>query len=398
MNREDFPILKNNIIYFDNAATSLKPKVVIDKIVDYYENYSFNAHRSDYDGAFKVSEEVEQVREKLASFINAENKKEIIFTSGATESLNIVINGYLNKYLKKKEEILITYAEHASVVLPIYNLMKEKNIGLKYIPLNNKYQVDLENLKKVVTKKTKVIILAHVTNTLGDIRPLKEIIDFAHKNNILVVVDASQSIAHLKIDVKNLDADFLVASAHKMLGPTGVGFLYGKNKYLKHTINPITGGNTVVSINSFAEIDYKKIPYKLEPGTLNISGILGFGEAITYLEKISLEQISNYVKELTHYLVSKLNNIPHIEMINKDFETGIISFNIKEIFSQDVAFYLNKYNIYLRAGDHCAKILYNETNIKNSLRISLAFYNTKEEIDKLIMLLSDKEKIINEMI
>lgn len=397
MNREDFKMFDQDIIYFDNGATTFKPKCVVDSITDYYNNYSANAHRGDYDISYKVDVSYEDARKKVAKFINAK-REEVIFTSGTTESLNMVANGFFKKYLEKDDEILITYSEHASNVLPWFKLESDLNVKVKYIDLDSNHFVTMDNVKKAITNKTKVISLAMITNVLGDERPIKEICEYAHKNNIFVVVDGAQSVPHIKTDVEYLDCDFLCFSAHKMCGPTGVGVLYGK-KELLDSMDPVNlGGGMNESFDSVNEVYLKELPNRLEAGTPNIAGVIGFSSAIDYLSKISLDVIKNREIELKEYFMDKVKDYKHINIINKNSKSGIIAFNIDGVFAQDVAYYLNKYNVCVRAGNHCAKILKNEIGVKNTVRISLYFYNTFEEIDKVVDLLKDKERIIREMI
>ena len=389
MNRDDFNILNNNIIYFDNGATSLKPKCIADSISFYYNNYSANAHRGDYDLSLLVDNKYEGTRTIVKEFINARKNKEIIFTSGATDSLNKIIFGYFKNYLKEDDEVLLTKSEHASNILPWFELKDEINIKINYIPLTN-LEVTLDNVKNSITDKTKVISIAHITNVVGDIRPIKEIIEYAHSKNILVIIDGAQSVAHTKIDVQDLDIDFLAFSAHKMLGPTGVGVLYGKEELLNNIKPIIFGGGMNASFQFDGTRIYNEIPSLLEAGTPNIAGVIGFGEAIKYLNNIGMDNISNYEKDLKRYAINKLKNVNDIIIYNENSESGIITFNIKDIFAQDLAIYLNKYNICVRAGNHCAKILKDELGIKNTCRISLYFYNTKEEIDYLVNILNNK--------
>jgi len=398
MHREDFPMLKQDIIYLDNGATSLKPQSVINKQVDYYENYSANAHRGDYDISYKVDLEYENTRELVRNFIGARKKEEIVFTSGATDSLNLIVNGFFSNYLEENDEILITKLEHASNVMPWFRVAGEVGAKINYIPLDDNNFVTLENLKKVITPNTKVISLAHITNVVGDIRPIKEITKFAHENNIFVVVDGAQSVPHIKINVEDLDVDFLAFSAHKMLGPTGVGVLYAKYE-LMNNIEPINlGGGMNESFDSPEKMILKEIPTRVEAGTPNIAGVIGFGEAIKYLEHIGMDKIETKEKELRNYLIEKLIKIPHIDILNLESDSGIVAFNIEGIFSEDVAYYLNKYNVCVRAGNHCAKLTKDVFGIANSLRVSLYFYNTESEIDTLVELLKDKEKIMKEML
>lgn len=397
MNREDFELLNQSVIYFDNGATTLKPKVLSEAIGKYYNEYSANAHRGDYDMSLKVDTMYEKTRFLVKEYINAKNMEEIIFTSGATDSLNKIIFGYFKNILTSDDEILLTKSEHASNVLPWFELSDEIGFKIKYIELNEKKQVTIENLKKAITEKTKVISIAHVTNVVGDVRPLKDIISIAHQNNILVVVDAAQSVPHIKVDVQDLDIDFMSFSAHKMYGPTGVGVLYGK-KELLNNIKPIEfGGGMNSSFMSDGTRIYNELPHLLEAGTPNIAGVIGFGAVIEYLNKIGIEKINQYELELREYAVEQLKKIDDIIIYNEYSESAIVTINKKAVFAQDLAIYLNKYHICVRAGNHCAKILKDELGIKNTVRISFSFYNTKEEIDKLITALKNpniKEEII----
>lgn len=396
MHREDFNILNQDIIYFDSGATTLKPKVLAETMSDYYNNYSANVHRGDYDISLKAENLLENSRIAVADFINASNN-EIIFTSNATDSLNKIIFGYFLNYLESGDEVLLTLSEHASNILPWFELAKRKNIVIKYIKLTDDHKVILENVKDSITDKTKVISIAHITNVIGDVRPIKDIIAYAHQNNILTVIDGAQSVPHMSIDVKDLDIDFLAFSAHKMCGPTGLGILYGKYDLLSKMQPLIVGGGMNGSFSVDGEISYNEQPYLYEAGTPNIAGIIGFGSVINYLKNIGMDNISKYEKELRDYAVNRLKEIDDIIIYNENSESGIIAFNYKDIFAQDLAIYLNKYNICLRAGNHCAKILKEEISIKNTCRLSLYFYNTKEEIDKLIEVLKNPN-IKNEII
>ena len=316
MNREDFPMLASDIIYMDNSATSLKPQCVIDKMKDYYENYSANAHRGDYDISYKVDLEYEGTRDLVADFINAKDKEEIVFTSGTTESLNMIATGFFSGLIEEGDEILITTSEHASNILPWFRLENEKGCKVNYIPLDSNYHVTLDNIKKVVTPRTKVIALAQVTNVIGDVRPIKEICKFAHERDIFVVVDGAQSLPHMKVDVQDLDCDFLAFSAHKMYGPTGLGVLYAKKELLEN-INPINlGGGMNESFDSPKEILLKEVPTRLEAGTPNIAAVIAFAEAIKYINKIGIETINKQEQYLRKYLIEKLIKIPHIDIIS----------------------------------------------------------------------------------
>lgn len=398
MNREDFKLLKNNIIYFDNGATTLKPMVVRDAIIKYYDEYTANSHRGDYKLSTIVDSLYEGTREKVKNFINAKETSEIVFTSGTTNGMNMIVFGYFKNTLKKDDEVLITLSEHASNIVPWFILQKEIGIKVKYIELNDNHEVTLDNVKKAITNKTKVISLAMITNVIGDERPIKEISELAHDNNILLVIDAAQAIAHDKIDVQDLDIDFMAFSGHKMYGPTGIGVLYGKFDFLDKMkpLNYGGGMNAIFTKDGYVEL--REIPTRLEGGTPNIEGVLGLSEAITYLENIGIEKIKSYEKELRRYLISELDKLDFIELYNKDNDSNIVAFNIKDVFAQDTAIYLDKYNICVRAGNHCAKMLDSVFNINNTVRISLSFYNNKEEIDLLINVLKNSKNIWKEIL
>lgn len=395
--KKDFPMLRSDYIYLDNGATTFKPESVINAINSYYSEYTANAHRGDYSLSFKVDMEYESARNKVAEFINAE-REEVIFTSGATEGLNIIARGFFENILEPGDEILITKSEHASNILPWFRLANKCGVVIKYIDLDDTLHVTLENVRKSITPNTKVISLASITNVIGDERPIEEIVKLAHANNIFVVVDASQSVPHKKTDVKKMDADFLVFSGHKMCGPTGIGILYGKKELLSQ-VEPLNlGGGMNESFDSESEVFLKDLPYRLEAGTPNISGVIGLGAAVDYLNNIGMDYIENYERHLKKYLIDKIIKIPHIDILNLESDSGIVAFNLDGIFSQDVAFYLNKYNVCVRAGNHCAKLVKNVTGVKNTIRVSLYFYNTERDIDDLVELLTNKEKIMKEMI
>ena len=384
MNREDFPILQKNIIYFDNGATTLKPQSVIDATVDYYQNYSVNAHRGDYDLSAKVNLAYEMVRDKVRNFIHAKTESEIIFTSGATESLNMIVKGFMKNHLKSGDEVLLTKSEHASNILPWLELAKENNIHIRYIPLTYDHEVTIENIKKSISSKTKVISLAAITNVLGDIRPIHEIGLICKERNIYFVVDGAQSVPHIKTDVVADNIDFLAFSAHKMLGPTGVGVLYGKENLLEE-MKPLKVGGGMNQIFTASGIyQYENLPLRLEAGTQNIAGIIAFGEAIDYLSMIGFEKISQYEHELKIYFLQKASEIDDLIIYNPNTSGSTIAFNLKNIFAGDTAAFLNTYHICIRAGNHCAKILKDELGVANTCRISFYFYNSMSEIDYLI--------------
>ena len=294
--------------------------------------------------------------------------------------------------------MLITKAEHASLVLPWFNLVNEIGIVVKFIDLDDNYHISLDNIEKMITDKTKVISLAQITNVIGDVRPIKEICELAHENGIKILVDGAQSVPHMKVDVNDLDVDFLCFSGHKMCGPTGVGVLYGKKELLNDLIPQRLGGGMNSSFDTPDEIILKDAPIRFEAGTPNIEGVIGLGEAVSYINNIGIDNIYKHECELKKYLVDKLNSINFIHVLNTEADSGIISFTIDDIFPQDIGYYLNKYNICVRTGNHCAKLLKQVTGIDQTVRISLYFYNNKEEIDRLVDLLSNKDVIIKEML
>ena len=386
------------MVYFDNGATTLKPIQVRDAINKYYDEYTANIHRGDYTNSLKVSELYDNCRELVRELINAKHTSEIVFTAGTTASLNDIAFGYFANHLKKGDEVLITESEHASNVLPWFILQKELGIIVNYIPLNDNHEVTIDALKSVINNKTKVVSLAHITNVIGDVRDIKTISKVCHDNNILLVVDAAQSIAHEKIDVVDMDIDFMAFSGHKMYGPTGIGVLYGKFDLLKELKPRSYGGGMNAIFNKDGYVELKDLPDKLEAGTPNIEGVLGLSACINYINSIGINKINKYEHELRDYLVSKLSELDFIKIYNKDNYSTIVAFNINGVFSQDTAIYLDKYNICVRAGNHCAKILKNVFNIANTCRISLSFYNTREEIDLLINVLRNSKNIWEEIL
>lgn len=386
--KDDFKMLEKNFIYFDSAATSFKPNSVVNSIVDYYTNYTANAHRGDYDISFEVDTKYEGVRNKVQRFINAKKREEIVFTSGATQSLNMIAKGFFEDYLNDGDEVLLTKAEHASNVLPWFEI--KKDIKIKYIELDNGI-ITMENVRKSITPNTKVISIAHVTNVLGDKRPVKEITEYAHRNNILVVLDAAQSIPHMKVDVTDLDVDFLAFSGHKMCGPTGIGILYGKYDLLEKMQPQNVGGGMNNEFESNMTYKYKRAPYKFEAGTPNIAGVIGLGSAIDYINSIGIDNIEKHVLSLRKYAIEKMEKLKNIEIYNKDINTSTIVFNVKGVHSQDTATYLNKHGICVRAGNHCAKILKDEIKVTNTCRVSIYLYNTKDDVDALINALDNDD-------
>ena len=397
MNREDFPMLKKDYIYFDNCATTFKPKCVIDEINNYYLNLSVNSHRGDYDLSREVDELYEEARRMVKDFINAERREEVIFTKGTTEGMNMIVFGFMKNYLKPGDEVLITKTEHASNVLPWFTLEKELGIKVNFIPLEN-LEVTLDNVRKSITSNTKVISLAWITNTIGDVRDIKEITKIAHENNILMVVDGAQGVPHLKTDVRDFDIDFLAFSGHKILGPTGVGVLYGKYKYLEKMLPINYGGGMNHIFESDKTLVYKELPLRLEAGTMNISGILALRKALLYVNNIGFDKIEKHEHELKEYLISKLKEFNNVKIYNPNTKSGIVLFNINGVFAEDTSEYLNRYHICVRAGNHCAKMVKDEIGIMNTCRISFYFYNTKEEIDRFIEVMKGSKDIFKVII
>lgn len=398
MNREDFPAIDENLIYFDNSATSLKPKCVIDKMMEYYSKYTSNIHRGDYNNAIRTNKEYDETRDVVKDFIHAKNSDEIVFTSGTTDSMNTIVFGYFKNILNKSDEVLITKSEHASNVLPWFVLEKMGKCTVKYIPLNEDHEVTLENVKSSITKNTKVISIAHVSNVIGDVRDIEGIGGVVKENNLYFVVDAAQSVSHINIDVVKSNVSFLAFSGHKMCGPTGVGVLYGKGDYLKDLVPLKYGGGMNESFESDKCYVLKNYPTNLEAGTPPIAEVIGLKEAINYVTKIGVDNIHKHELELKKYLISKIENMDNIIIYNKNSESGIVTFNIKDVFAQDTSIYLNTYGIAIRAGNHCAKILKDEIDIKNTCRISFYIYNTFEEVDKLVEALKNSDKLYDVVI
>ena len=392
MNRSDFPMLNSDIVYFDNGATTLKPMCVIDAMNDYMMNHTSNIHRGDYNSAIKTNELYDDVRSIVSEFVNC-SENEVIYTSGATMSLNMVVFGYMKSHLKKGDEVLLNKAEHASNILPWIILSKQIGIVIKYVPLNDNYELTLDNIKKCVTDKTRVISLAHVSNVIGDVRDVYSIGKFCHENSILFNVDGAQSVPHMKVDFNECYMDFLSFSGHKMCGPTGVGILVGRYELLEE-MNPLMYGG---GMNSFFEDDgsyeLKSIPTRFEAGTPAIAEVIGLGEAIKYLMNIGMDNIHKYEVELKKYLLNSIKDIPNLIIYNKNSNSGILALNLDGVFAQDSSIYLNSYNICVRAGNHCAKELKDEINIKNTVRVSMYFYNNHEDIDKLVSALKNSEDI-----
>lgn len=391
--RKDFPMLsekdgKKPVVYLDNAATTFKPQSVIDAVVRYYSEECVNVHRGDYELSYQVSEAYEQTRRTVARFINAQ-EKEIVFTSGASASLNLVAYGYGRKHLKQGDVILSTEAEHASNILPWFKVHEETGATIEYIPLTDEGELTLENFRKSMHEHVKVVSFANITNVLGYKAPIKEIVQIAHEYGAIVICDGAQSVPHIKTDVKDWDVDFLAFSAHKMCGPTGVGVLYGKYDLLEKTEPFMLGGGSNARFDICGNILLKNPPFKFEAGTPAIEAVLGLQKAIEYLESMGMDQIEAYDHELKTYAIEKLKKMDHIILYNANASTGIITFNVKDIFAQDAAGYLNSKGIAVRSGTHCAKILMDVLKASETIRASVYFYNTQEEIDQFVQACSE---------
>lgn len=383
--REDFPIIKNNkAIYLDNAATTYRPQSVIDGINEYLTHETANSHRGDYDSAYLVDKKISETRLLVKEFINAKSVDEIVFTSGTTMSLNLVAQSYGLKFLKEGDEIILNDAEHASNTIPWLEVSRKTGAIIKYVELDEKGRVTSENVRKVMSEKTKIVALAHISNVLGYINDVKAISKVVHEYNAVLVVDGAQSVPHLKTDVQDLGVDFLAFSAHKMLGPSGIGVLYGKSELLAKMDPFHLGGGMNVTFDHTNNAKYFDAPVKFEAGTLSLESIYGFHAALLYLNKIGVENITKHEHELRSYAINQLKKIKHITLYNEDADVGIITFNVNGVFAQDAATFYNSRGIALRSGQHCAKNLKNFLNTPATIRASLYLYTSKEEIDAFI--------------
>lgn len=387
--RKDFPMIVNNpnLIYFDNSATTYKPYCVLNAVKDFYENKTANVHRGDYDNSFIVSSEFDEARNVVAKFLNCD-KNEVVFTSGATHSLNQAAQ-YGFQYLEKGDVILTTLSEHASNILPWFNVSKKTGATIEYIKQDKEGIIDLESFKKQMNSKVKVVTLAHVSNVLGHINPIKEIAKIVRKFDCILVVDGAQSAPHIKVDVKDLDVDMFAFSSHKMCGPDGIGVLYGKSEILNKLEPLIYGGGSNARFTSDGNILLREIPERFEAGTPNIEGVLGLKKAVEYLMDIGMDNIHNHEVKLKDYMISKLKELDNVTLYNPSADTGIIAFNVKGVFSQDSGSYLNNKKICVRSGHHCAKMVPNLINENDTVRASMYLYNTFEEIDRFIEALSN---------
>lgn len=386
--RLDFPILQRKVngyplVYFDNAATSQKPQIVIDSIVDYYSNYNSNIHRGVHALSQEATDVYELARKKIQNHFNAKHSHEIIFTSGTTHGINIVASGY-SKLLKEGDEIIVSAMEHHSNIVPWQMLCEETGAVLKVIPMNEEGELIMSDYDKLLSSKTKLVFVNHVSNALGTINPIKEIIEKAHQYDAKVLVDGAQACSHITLNFQELDVDFYVASAHKMCGPTGVGFLYGKSDLL-NDLPPYQGGGEMIKEVTFKKTTYADLPHKFEAGTPNISGGIAFGVAIDYLNAIGIDAINSFENELLDYATQKLLEIEGLKIYGTGKnKTAVISFNIEGIHPYDIGTIVDKLGIAVRTGHHCAQPIMEFFKIPGTVRASFAFYNTKTEIDNFI--------------
>ena len=398
--RKQFPMLNGTkmqnkpLVYLDNCSTTFKPQCVIDAISEYYTKYTANSHRGDYDLLYQMDVKVDQARKTVADFIGAD-AKEVVFTDGATGALNLVAYGYGLKNLKKGDEIIISVSEHASNVLPWFRISELTGAVIKYVPLTDDGRLVPENLLKVITKNTKIVSLAQVGNVLGYIVDIKGFAEIAHEYGAIMVVDGAQSVPHMRVNFKDLDIDFLAFSAHKMCGPTGIGALVGKYDLLCNMDPLFCGGGMNSTFKKDGEVDYRLPPEKFEAGTQNLAAILGFKKAVEFIESVGIDAIHEHDQALVEYAIKELEGLDNIIIYNKNSHNGILTFNIKGIFSQDEATLLNYKGIAIRSGEHCAKILDNYLGTKATCRMSTYLYTTKEDIDAFVNAIKEGGDILD---
>ena len=385
--KDDFPILKNrDISYLDSGATTQKPQCVIDAVENYYKMYNANPHRGAYSLSIEATEVYENTRAKIAKFINAENPEQIIFSKNATESLNLLAYSYGLDNLQPEDEVVLSIMEHHSNLVPWQYVTKKTGSTLKYMYINNEYELTREEIEEKITDKTKIVGITHVSNVLGTINNVKEIINYAHSKGAIVIVDASQSIPHMRIDVQDLDADFLVFSAHKMLAPLGLGVLYGKESILD-AMRPFIMGGDMIEYVYEQDTTFAMLPNKFEAGTQNVEAVVGLGIAIDYIEKIGYDKIQEAEKEVVSYAREELSKLDFVKMYitpNEENHSAVISFNVEGVHPHDVASILDSVGVCVRSGNHCAQPLMRFLNIDSTCRASFYLYNTKEDVDRLV--------------
>ena len=399
--KKDFPLLENReITYLDNGATAQKPIQVIKAIEEFYEKNNANPHRGAYELSIEATEEYESTRAKIAKFINAKHSEEIIFSKNATESLNLIAYSYGMDNLKKDDEVVISIMEHHSNLVPWQKITKATGSKLKYMYINEDFELSDEEIKNKITDKTKIVGITHVSNVLGTINPVKKIIQYAHEKGAIVIVDASQSIPHMKIDVQDLDADFLVFSGHKMLAPLGIGVLYGKKEILDKMTPFLMGGDMIEYVYE-QETTFAPLPNKFEAGTQNVEGVIGLGAAIDYIENIGYNKIHDLESEVVSYARQELSKLDYLTLYltpNVQNHCSVISFNIKGVHPHDVASILDSEKVCIRAGNHCAQPLLRSLGIDSTCRASFCFYNTKEDVDNLVKALNKTYRMFKKYI
>ena len=399
--KDEFPILQERkISYLDSGATTQKPQCVIDAIESYYKECNANPHRGAYSLSIEATEKYESTREKIAKFINARNREEIIFSKNATESLNLIAYSYGLDNLKKDDEVVLSIMEHHSNLVPWQYVTKKTNSKLKFMYINKDYELSKEEIESKITDKTKVVGITHVSNVLGTINNVKEIIKYAHKKGAVVIVDASQSIPHMKIEVQDLDADFLVFSGHKMFAPLGIGVLYGK-KELLNKMTPFLMGGDMIEYVYEQNTTFAPLPNKFEAGTQNVEGVIGLGSAIDYIEKIGYKEIQNVEEAITKYAVNELSKLDFLELYitpHLENHSTVISFNIKGVHPHDVASILDSNGVCVRSGNHCAQPLLRYLGMDSTCRASFSIYNTKEDVDNLVEALKKAYKMFEKYI
>lgn len=386
--REHFPILKQEVnghplVYLDSAASSQKPQSVIDALKDYYEGYNSNVHRGVHTLATRATEGYEGAREAVKKFINASSIKEVIFVRGTTTAINTVAHSYGRSQVSEGDEIVITPMEHHSNIIPWQQLAKATGATLKYIPMQEDGTLSLEDVRKTVTKNTKIVAVTHVSNVLGTINPIKEIAKIAHENGAVIVVDGAQAVPHMKVDVQDLDVDFYTFSGHKMCAPTGIGVLFGKQKHLEE-MEPVEFGGEMIDFVHPYESTWKELPWKFEGGTPIIAGAIGLAKAIEFLEEIGMDEIEKHEQELVQYAMEQMETIEGITIYGPKERAGLVTFNLDDCHPHDVATALDALGIAVRAGHHCAQILMRELNVTATARASFYLYNSKEDVDKLV--------------
>ncbi|MDD2606818.1 cysteine desulfurase [Lascolabacillus sp.] len=394
--RTDFPILAREVygkplVYLDNAATTQKPQCVMDKITEMYSTVNSNVHRGVHYLSQAATDEHEAARKTVQRFINANIPEEIVFTRGATESINLVASSFCRSFCKEGDEILITAMEHHSNIVPWQIQADIRGLKIKVIPINKDGELIMEEFEKLISPRTKLIAATHISNVLGTINPIDEIIRIAHSHNIPVLIDAAQSVQHAKVDVQKIDCDFLVFSSHKIYGPTGVGVLYGKEEWL-NALPPYQGGGEMIESVSFEKTTFNKLPFKFEAGTPDFVGTAALATALDYVSSIGLDNIAEYESELLRYATEKMLNLPGIKIIGTaQHKSSVISFVFNKIHPYDIGTLLDKMGIAVRTGHHCAEPLMKIMGVEGTVRASFAFYNTKEEVD---MLVKGLERII----